>query len=63
MAEILQLNERLVKKAKELTGIDEDSKMLNEVLKTYINAEEFARDMLPLQDSDIWEGEPKQETK
>jgi hypothetical protein len=37
--------------------------MLNEVLKTYINAEEFARNMLPLQDSDVWEGEPKKGVK
>jgi Arc/MetJ family transcription regulator len=63
MTTTLDLNERLVKKAQKLTGISEESKMLNEVLKTYVNAEEFAREMLPLQDSDIWEGEPEQEPK
>jgi hypothetical protein len=54
MTATIELNERLVNKAKKLTGITEDSKMLNQVLKTYINAEEIAAGMLKYKDSGIW---------
>jgi hypothetical protein len=59
MTATIELNDRLLKKAEKLTGITDESKMLNEVLKTYINAEEFARSMAPLQGSKIWDGEDK----
>jgi hypothetical protein len=63
MTATVEIKDSLVKKAKKFTGMADNSKMLNEVLKTYINAEEFARNMLPLQDSDVWEGEPKKGVK
>jgi hypothetical protein len=63
MTATIELNDRLVKKAEKLTGIDDESRMLNEVLKTYINAEEFARSMVPLQGSKIWDGEDKRAQK
>jgi hypothetical protein len=59
MTATVELSERLVRKAEKLTGICDESKMLNEVLKTYINAEEFARAMVPLQGSKIWDGDDK----
>jgi hypothetical protein len=61
MTATIELNDRLVNKAKKLTGITEDSKMLNKVLKTYINAEEIAAGMLKYKDSGIWGDEGKQE--
>jgi hypothetical protein len=61
MTTTIELNDRLVKKAKKLTGINDDSKMLNKVLKTYINAEEVAAAMIPLENSGIWDGPDKRE--
>jgi hypothetical protein len=62
MTATIELNERLVTKAKKLTGITEDGKLLNQVLKRFVEGQEFAASMLPYKDSGIWDGVDKRES-
>jgi hypothetical protein len=61
MMATIELNDRLVDKAKKLTGITEDSKVVNEVLRDYIRGKEFVAGMIKLKDSGgLWpEDDPK----
>jgi hypothetical protein len=61
MTATIELNDRLVDKAKKLTGITENSKVMNEVLRDYIRGKEFVAGMVKLRDSDgLWPGyDPK----
>jgi hypothetical protein len=61
MTATIELNDRLISKAKKLTGITEDSKLINQILKRFIEGQEFAASMLPYKDSGIWDGEDKRE--
>jgi Arc/MetJ family transcription regulator len=55
MTATIELNDRLLNKAKKLTGITEDSKVVNEILKDYIQGKEFVAGMVKLKDSDgLW---------
>jgi len=62
MTATIELNARLLNKAKKLTGITEDSKIVNEVLRDYIRGKEFVAGMVKLKDSDgLWnEYDPKE---
>jgi hypothetical protein len=43
MIKTIDLDERLIRKAKKLSGIDDDKALLQMTVKSYIEGEEFAR--------------------
>jgi hypothetical protein len=53
MTETIELKDRLVKKARNLSGINDDADLINMTLNRYIHAEETFRAMMKFKDSDI----------
>jgi hypothetical protein len=49
----MDLNERLVKKAKKLSSITDDKQLVDMALDSYIHGEEVFRAMMKFKDSDI----------
>jgi Arc/MetJ family transcription regulator len=64
MTATIELNDRLIGKAKKLTGITENSKVVNEILRDYIRGKEFVAGMVKLKNSDgLWPGYDPKESK
>jgi Arc/MetJ family transcription regulator len=53
MTATIELNDRLVKKAKKLSGINDDKQLVDMVFKRYVHGEEACRALMKLKDSNI----------
>jgi Arc/MetJ family transcription regulator len=51
MTATIELNDRLINKAKRLSGISDEKELVNMAIKSYIKGEETWRDMVKLKDS------------
>jgi uncharacterized NAD-dependent epimerase/dehydratase family protein len=56
MTATVEIKDSLVKKARKITGITDDTKLVNQVFKNFILGEEAAQALMPLQGSGIWDG-------